>query len=86
MIYLSLPREQHLNKNRNTGYPALDPTANQYFSGPGWEIMYLCVVNLFCVFARSFLCVCIFHICVFDCKCKHLNRPGESIKTKTEQH
>ena len=25
-------------KNRNTGYPALDPTANKYLSGSGWEI------------------------------------------------
>ena len=25
-------------KHRNTGYPALDPTANEYLSGSGWEI------------------------------------------------
>ena len=29
------------NKNINTGYPALDPTANKYLSGSGWEIIYL---------------------------------------------
>ena len=28
----------------NTGYPALDPTANKYLSGSGWEIY----VFLFC--------------------------------------
>ena len=30
-------REQ---QNRNTGYPALDPTNNKYLSGSGWEIMF----------------------------------------------
>ena len=65
MIYLSLPREQHLNKNIHTGYPALHPTANKYFSGSGWEIMYLCFVNLFYVFLKAFyvfvcLCMCLY--------------------------
>ena len=56
-------REKHLNKNINTGYPALDPTANKYLSGSGWEIMYLCfvlnVVSLVLCFSRSFFCVCL---------------------------
>ena len=26
------------SNNINTGYPALDPTANKYLSGSGWEI------------------------------------------------
>ena len=30
--------EKHKHKNRNTGYQALDPTANEYLSGSGWDI------------------------------------------------
>ena len=30
--------EEKHKTNRNTGYPALDPTANKYLSGSGWEI------------------------------------------------
>ena len=56
-------------KHRNTGYPALDPTGNKYFSGSGWRIMYF----------SCFKCV---YMCLFDCKCKNLNRLGENIKQK----
>ena len=35
------------SNNINTGYPALDPTANKYLSGSGWEIMYLCLFMFF---------------------------------------
>ena len=38
----SLHEDKQLNNNRNTGYPALDPTANKYMSGSGWEVMYVC--------------------------------------------
>ena len=31
-------REKH--KNINIGYPALEPTANKYLSGSGWEIFF----------------------------------------------
>ena len=47
--------------NINTGYPALDPTANKYLSGSGWEIsvffFYKCfsVVLLF-VFLLLYVC------------------------------
>ena len=50
--------------NRNTGYPALDPTANRYLSGSGWDIY---VVSLFCyvsflifLFSFEFLCFLFF--------------------------
>ena len=33
--------EKNIN-NRNTGYPAQDPTANKYLSGSGWEIKFFC--------------------------------------------
>ena len=63
--------------NINTGYPALDPTANKYLSGSGWEI------SVFYVFVYVFLlsfCVLCFYVCLFDCKCKSLKRLGENIK------
>ena len=47
------------NKNINTGYPALDPTANKYLSGSGWEIMILC---LFYVFLEA---VYVFVLCLY---------------------
>ena len=52
-----LQQKKHLIKNRNTRYPAFDPTANKYLSGSGWEIMYLCCFCCLCL-SRSFLCVC----------------------------
>ena len=36
-------------QNRNTGYPALDPTANKYLSGSGWEISVCFVFSVFLV-------------------------------------
>ena len=30
-------KEKQKKQNRNTGYPALDPTTNKYLSGSGWE-------------------------------------------------
>ena len=52
--------------SRTTGYPALDPTANKYLSGSGWEIMILCFYFYFffckCVFFLFFLC---FFFCFF---------------------
>ena len=34
----------------STGYPALDPTANKYISGSGWDIFVISVVFCFSVF------------------------------------
>ena len=71
-------------QNRNTGYPAQDPTTNKYFSGSGWEIMYLCFVCYFVVFFSKLVYVLFCcYMCFFDCNCKSLNRLGESI-TKTQ--
>ena len=68
-------------QHRNTGYPALDPTANKYLSGSGWEISVffsLC----FYVFLFSF---CLFgFMCFFDCKCKSLKRLCEN-RTKHKE-
>ena len=36
--------------NRNTGYPALDPTANKYISGSGWEIFVFLYMSVFMLF------------------------------------
>ena len=36
--------EKNTKTNRHTGYSALDPTANEYLSGSGWEIMNFCFV------------------------------------------
>ena len=55
--------------------PAHHSTANQYLSGSGWEIMYLCCVYVFVVV----ICAC------FDCKCKSLNRLGENNKKQKKQ-
>ena len=43
------------SNNINTGYPALDPTANNYLSGSGWEISVVFLFFLFSVFLRVFL-------------------------------
>ena len=53
------------NKNRNTGYPAQDPTANKYLSGSGWEIMYFCVVvSVVVCFRLVFVCLlCVVCVC-----------------------
>ena len=77
-----LHEKQRLNKNKHTGYLALDPTANKYFSGSGWEIMYFgfyCFYDSFYVFARSFYVLFCFYMCCFVCKCK-------SLKTNRRQH
>ena len=61
------------NTERNTGYPALDPTANKYLSSSGWEIMHFCCfLLLFNVFSRSFLMfvLIVVYMCFFDCNCK----------------
>ena len=74
-------KQKHTNskkniKHRNTGYPALDPTANKYLSGSGWEIS----VFLFLCFSLSCSVFFVF-MCFVDCKCKSLKRLGEHIKT-----
>ena len=50
--------------NRNTGYPALDPTANKYISGSGLDISV--VVLLFVCFSVVFLffILNVFYMCV----------------------
>ena len=75
---------KHLNNNRHTGYPALDPTANKYLSGSGWEIMHFVVSIDFMFLSKLFffhLCFLFFcfHMCFFECKCKRLNRLRENI-------
>ena len=69
---------ESFEKNRNTGYPAQDPTANKYLSSSAWEIMYVCCL-CFCCFRLVFVCclVCCY-TCLFDCKCKSLKRLGEN--------
>ena len=67
-------------QHRNTGYPALDSTANKYLSGSGWEIyvfffsflnVFLFSFELFCfpssfvVFLRVVLVLFVF-ICCFS--------------------
>ena len=49
--------EKHIStKTNNTGYPALDPTANKYLSGLGWE----CIsVVLFLLFFLEAFYVCL---------------------------
>ena len=67
-------------QTKNTGYPALDPTANKYLSGSGWEIMYF-------MFSPSFRFV--FLCCYFksiDRKCNNLKRLGEHIKQHKQTH
>ena len=74
-------------EHRNIGYPALDPTANKYISGSGWEI-YVCSVCCLCcyVFLRVvFLLFVCFYMCLFDCKCKSLQRLGENIKKRKQK-
>ena len=72
--------ETHKN-NRNTVYPALDPTANKYLSGSGWEI------SVFSVFGMCFFELCyvflFLYVFLFDCKCnslKHINKKTEKQK------
>ena len=75
----------------NTGYPALDPTANKNISGSGWEIMifcvfvYACYVFFLCLFlfflSKFVLCIILCaYICFFDCKCNISKILGENIK------
>ena len=63
-------REKHTNnkkKNRNTAYPAQDPTANIYHifirggSRAGYPVFLLC-----CVFSRSFSCLFMFVMLLFN--------------------
>ena len=59
-------KEKQKKQNRNTGYPALDPTTNKYISGSGWETMYMLLFFCFViyVFLEAFsvlsvvICVC----------------------------
>ena len=56
--------------NRHTGYPAQDPTANRYLSGSGWEMMYLCVCFVSCLYLYvkletcyvCYVCICVLPI------------------------
>ena len=48
------------SKNINTGYPALDPTANKYLSGSGWEISFFLCVLCFYVFLRVCMLLYVF--------------------------
>ena len=66
--------------NINTGYPALDPTANKYLSGSGWKISV--VFLFFCSVVLLSFCSFCFYMCLFDCKCKSLKRLGENKKTR----
>ena len=70
--------------NINTGYPALDPTANKYLSGSGWEIsvLFFVFVNVLSVVLLFLFCC---YMCFFDCKCKSLQRLGENIKIKHKE-
>ena len=43
--------EKHKQNNINTGYPALDPTANRYLSGSGWEIYVFFLLFFLCMFS-----------------------------------
>ena len=67
-------------KNMNTGYPALDPTANKYLSGSGWEISVFCFLfkSIVVCFPSSFYVCLMFLYVFFDCKCKSLKRLGEN--------
>ena len=77
-------REQHKQQCRNTVYQAQDATANRYLSGSGWEIMYSCFVMCLFILCVRLVCVCFVfvccYMCLFDCKCKNLNRLGEHIQ------
>ena len=88
IIVFLFTRDKYLDRNINTGYPALDPTANKSLSGSGWEIMYFCCFYCFYVFLEAlyliyiyiYIYIC-FYMCFFDCKCKSFNRLRENIKT-----
>ena len=78
-------REKHyiyIYINRHTGYPALDPTANKYLSGSGWEIMYFCCFLFVCFSRSSYLLFLLLYVFLFDCKCNSLNRLGENQKKR----
>ena len=47
-------RNKHLNKTNNTGYPALDPTANKYYQVPAGGKTYFCCFYCFYVFLKAF--------------------------------
>ena len=70
-MYYRVPfytRTAFRQKTNITGYQALDPTANKYLSGSGWEISICCYVCLcFCcsVFFELFCC-CYVLVCVFS--------------------
>ena len=44
----------------STGYPALDPTANKYLSGSGWEIYVFSVFLFFFEFLFMFCVMCLY--------------------------
>ena len=76
----------------STGYPALDPTANKYLSGSGWEISvlffmfsfyYFYVFRFF--FELLYLCCC--YMRLFGCKCKSLNKKNmRKYKNNRKKH
>ena len=51
------------SNNINTGYPALDPTANKYLSGSGWEISVFFLLLLYVCFCCPSSCVCCLCVC-----------------------
>ena len=81
-------RDEHTT-NRNTGYPAQDPTANKYIRfrlGNNVFLMFLLYV-FFLLFSPSLVVVFVLllYMCLFDCKCKSLNRLGENSKNIKQQ-
>ena len=53
-----------IKQNRNTGYPALDPTKNKYFSVFGWETNVFMLFMLFMFFSKLFMFVFCFYVFV----------------------
>ena len=64
---------KNIKTNRNTVYPAQDPTANKYISGSGWKIFFFVVLCVLC-FSLSFLCLLCSYMYLFDCECKSFKR------------
>ena len=64
--------QQHLSTNITTGYAALDPTADEYLSGSGWEIMYVCCVCC-CLYVVFFSKLFMFVFSVVICVCSIVN-------------
>ena len=62
----------------STGYPALDPTANKYISGSGWEMFCFVLCLFVCLFlCFSLSCYVVLNVCIcvlLVCKCKNLKK------------